>query len=140
MASCATILHPERKGNRGGPVDVVPLVVDILLFIPGLIPGLIAIIVDFGTGAIYTGGGSADVPTDVPRHGKIAFRAREMPSQSQVKLRLLDKDGTVLDADQVEGGEANQYGRLAVDLRHAAKAHRGEADVPRRWRSAGRRN
>ncbi|MCR9160008.1 MAG: hypothetical protein ACE37F_38205 [Nannocystaceae bacterium] len=53
LPSCARIMHPERVGNRSGTVDVGPLVIDLLLFIPGLIPGVIAIAVDFGTGAIY---------------------------------------------------------------------------------------
>jgi len=61
LPSCARILHPERVGNRGGAVDVVPLVVDILLFIPGLVPGLIAIVVDFGTGAIYVQNGNGEL-------------------------------------------------------------------------------
>ena len=61
LPSCARILYPERVGNRGGTVDVVPLVVDILLFIPGIIPGLIAIVVDFGTGAIYVKNGNGEL-------------------------------------------------------------------------------
>ncbi len=71
LPSCARILHPERVGNRGGAVDVVPLVVDILLFIPGIVPGLIAIIVDFGTGAIYVQGGGGAAMSEF---GHLALR------------------------------------------------------------------
>lgn len=59
---CAYILHPERNGRRGGHVDIGPLIVDILWFIPGLIPGLICIVVDFATGCIYGGGRVATTP------------------------------------------------------------------------------
>jgi hypothetical protein len=127
LTSCATIIHPERKGNRGGAVDVVPLVVDILLFIPGLIPGLIAIIVDFGTGAIYTGGGSAEVH-DVGRRGTLAGRTRDQPAGTVLHMRLLDADGTVLDADRTDASDVHR--RVGVNLAEAARAHRGEADVP----------
>ena len=129
LTSCAAILYPERRGARSGRVDVVPLVVDILLFIPGLIPGLIAIIVDFGTGAIYTGTGSADVH-DVGRHGTIAMKPGELPEGTKLSLRLLDEDGTVLDADETGDGGRGLDGRLSVRLGKAARAHRGESDVP----------
>jgi hypothetical protein len=53
LSSCATMLHPERKGNASG-VDAAPLVLDILLLAAGVVPGVVAIAVDFRTGAIYT--------------------------------------------------------------------------------------
>ena len=128
-ASCATIIHPERRGNRGGRVDVVPLVVDILLFIPGLVPGLIAIIVDFGTGAIYTGGGSAEAP-EVGRHGAIAIRARDLPPDTAMTLRLLDDKGRVLDEDSTAADDSRVHGRLAVHLDKASRAYRDQHGVP----------
>mgnify|MGYP001546931635 CR=1 FL=1 len=53
--SCAWILHPERRnsGRTSGRIDTLPLIFDILWFIPGIIPGVVALIVDFTTGAIY---------------------------------------------------------------------------------------
>ena len=71
LPSCARILYPERVGNKGGAVDIVPLVVDIVLFIPGFVPGLIAIIVDFGTGAIYVQGNGGAALSEV---GRLALR------------------------------------------------------------------
>jgi len=79
LPSCARILHPERVGNHGGRVDVVPLVVDILLFIPGLVPGLIAIIVDFGTGAIYVQNGDGSLTESGDR-----LALRTLPNGSNV--------------------------------------------------------
>ncbi len=52
---CGYILYPWRRGNRPGEIDGETLVMDILWFIPGFIPGAIALAVDFSTGAIYTG-------------------------------------------------------------------------------------
>lgn len=53
QASCGTILYPERRGQPVGRLDagVVALNgIGLLLF---LVPGVIAFVVDFATGAIY---------------------------------------------------------------------------------------
>lgn len=54
---CGFILYPGRRGRTGGRVDIPVLIIDILWFIPGILPGLICLIVDFTTGCIYEGGG-----------------------------------------------------------------------------------
>ena len=51
-SGCATLLHPERKGNASR-VDVGPLVFDILWLAAGILPGVLALTVDFRNGAIY---------------------------------------------------------------------------------------
>ena len=53
-SSCALMFYPERKGNNSGPLETLPLLLDILLILPGVIPGVVALVLDFGTGAIYT--------------------------------------------------------------------------------------
>ena len=59
LAGCGTLLYPERRGQRGGGrIDGGVAVMDgvgLLLFI---VPGLVAFIVDFSTGAIYLPGSS----------------------------------------------------------------------------------
>ncbi|MBN2722891.1 MAG: hypothetical protein JXR95_02340 [Deltaproteobacteria bacterium] len=54
-AGCGYFLHPERRnrGVAGGRIDTGALVMDILWLIPGIVPGVIALLVDFTTGAIY---------------------------------------------------------------------------------------
>jgi hypothetical protein len=50
---CGTLLYPERRGQRGGGIDVGVAILDgvgLLLFI---IPGVIAYAVDFSNGTIY---------------------------------------------------------------------------------------
>jgi hypothetical protein len=54
-SGCAYTFHPERRGNTGGEIAGAPLVGDILWFIPGIIPGVIFLVVDFTSGAIYRG-------------------------------------------------------------------------------------
>ena len=54
LASCGTILHPERRGQPGGgrldPAIVALDAVGLILF---FIPGVIAFAVDFSNGTIY---------------------------------------------------------------------------------------
>lgn len=53
LLGCGYLLHPERRGQRGGNIDPGIAILDgvgLLLFI---IPGVIAFAVDFTTGTIY---------------------------------------------------------------------------------------
>jgi hypothetical protein len=52
-AGCGYILHPERRGNQGGTIDGASLVMDLLWLLPGVVPGVVALVVDFSSGAIY---------------------------------------------------------------------------------------
>lgn len=56
LGGCGTILYPERRGQTGGRVDVGVAVMDGLLCLLFIVPGVVAYIVDFGNGAIYEGG------------------------------------------------------------------------------------
>lgn len=49
---CGYLLHPERRGNHQ-VVDAPTLVMDLLWLLPGVVPGVVALIVDFSSGAVY---------------------------------------------------------------------------------------
>ena len=74
------------------PIAVVPLVVDILLFIPGVVPGVIALALDFGSGAIYLNhrgerkASGDDTGDDIKPH-----------KPQRVHVRVVDEGGNVLD-------------------------------------------
>jgi len=53
LAACGTLLYPERRGRHSGEIDVKIAVLDGLGLLFGIIPGVVAYIVDFSTGAIY---------------------------------------------------------------------------------------
>lgn len=59
VASCGTIIYPERRGQAAGKVDVGIAVLDGLGLLLFIIPGVIAFAVDFSTGAIYLPPGSS---------------------------------------------------------------------------------
>jgi len=58
-SGCGYLLYPERRGRVSGRMDVPVLVVDLLWLIPGIVPGVICLIVDFTTGCIYESQGRA---------------------------------------------------------------------------------
>jgi hypothetical protein len=53
LASCGTLLYPERRGQPAGRLDAGVVVLDGLGLLVFLVPGVIAFAVDFATGAIY---------------------------------------------------------------------------------------
>ena len=91
--SCAAIIHPERKGNNAPPIDTVPLVVDILLFLPGILPGVIALVVDFGTGAIYMNRNGSQAPLLGKNGRKLVRQSRK----GKLAVRIVDDSGMLLE-------------------------------------------
>lgn len=71
-SSCGYLLYPSRRGSTGGPIDIPVLIVDLLWFLPGLLPGAICLIVDFTTGCIYRGGGASRTSDESPTRQAIA--------------------------------------------------------------------
>ena len=113
--SCAYILHPERRnsGRTSGNLDTRSLVFDILWFLPGIIPGVIALIVDFTTGAIYV-----RVIGDDPINasGKVAVKVPPVGGLTNMSLRLLTTDGRVLHEDSAMVRPEDPERKLTVDV------------------------
>jgi len=57
-AACGTLLYPERRGQKSGEIDVKVAVFDGIGLLFFIIPGVVAYIVDFSTGAIYLPAGT----------------------------------------------------------------------------------
>ena len=53
VSSCGTLLYPERRGQPAGRLDVGVVALDGVGLLAFLVPGVIAFVVDFATGAIY---------------------------------------------------------------------------------------
>ena len=53
LAGCGTLMYPERKGQRGGRIDVGIAILDGIGLLVYLIPGIIAYALDFYNGTIY---------------------------------------------------------------------------------------
>lgn len=130
---CGYILYPERRGNSGGRIDGGTLVMDCLWLLAGIIPGVIFLIVDFTTGAMYVGGsgsirisdaGLIDVPlTDaamaksvtvrvIDSHGRIVDEATPVKGASSVELSLANAPRKDLSLQVYEGDTLLQSMRL----------------------------
>jgi len=53
LMGCGTLMYPERRGQRGGHLDVGVTVLDAIGLLFFIIPGVIAFCVDFSNGTIY---------------------------------------------------------------------------------------
>jgi hypothetical protein len=93
-AGCGYFLHPERRGNRGGGVEAGTLVMDLLWLIPGVVPGVVALIVDFSSGAVYNG--RERVAVAVPPNGRLTVQLPESSQPAQLDVRLTTATNRVL--------------------------------------------
>ncbi|WP_111641900.1 polyribonucleotide nucleotidyltransferase [Marinimicrobium alkaliphilum] len=59
LTACGTVLYPERRGQTGGDLDVAVVLMNTIGLVLFVVPGLIAFIVDFSTGAIYLPSGTS---------------------------------------------------------------------------------
>jgi hypothetical protein len=57
LAACGTLFYPERRGQIDGKLDPVVFALDAVGLLLYIVPGLIALGIDFATGAIYLPGG-----------------------------------------------------------------------------------
>ncbi|WP_428818416.1 hypothetical protein [Microbulbifer sp. MCCC 1A16149] len=96
LTACGYFLYPERKGQAGGRVDPVVVILDGAGLLFGILPGIVAFAVDFTNGTIYlpAGGSSA-----IDRH-----------------LTAVDQDAQ--DADLMEEGKPviDQNGQAWIEL------------------------
>lgn len=103
-AGCGTILHPERRGQRGGRLDVGVVVLDAIGLLFFVIPGVIAFAVDFSNGTIYLPGGGPGILSE------IRFDKTGDP-KSAVEAALLARTGRAVKLD-APGAEVVALGSL----------------------------
>jgi len=134
--NCGFILYPERRGQKEGQInlndlDVVVLVLDILWFIPGIIPGAVALAVDFLTGCIYMPAQNVKVKS------KTSFLLRlhqPAPAEATLSLTLEDPSGaeaiaTLFEKEVAEGEKVGEVmlrlpdGIASGDYRLAVKVN-----------------
>lgn len=53
LSACGYFLYPERRGQEDGKIDTAVALLDAAGLLIGIIPGVIAFVVDITTGAIY---------------------------------------------------------------------------------------
>ncbi len=109
--NCGIIFHPERSGRAGGRVDVAALVLDCLWLLVGVVPGVVALVVDFATGGIYEGGGRS---AQAGQRIDLQFKG-VAPLSANMGFTLVGPDGSTreLGKSNVQIGEARASGATA---------------------------
>jgi hypothetical protein len=100
---CGYILYPERRGNSGGTLDGGTLVMDCLWLLAGIVPGVVFLIVDFTSGAMYVNG---RVAMRANSNGNIAIKLKDQDKAKQLELRIVTASHRVLDAKVANVGPA----------------------------------
>jgi hypothetical protein len=83
---CGYFLYPERRGTQSGVIDSGTMVMDLLWLIPGIIPGVVALIVDFSSGGIYLRGRTA---LRLSPDGHVAVRLPQSSRPMRLEFRVV---------------------------------------------------
>ncbi len=119
---CGYILYPERRGNRGGNIDAGTMVMDLLWLLPGIVPGVVALVVDFSSGAIYVGGGHA---LRLAPDGHVAVRLPHSATPARLEFRLVTASRRVLAQKTALVGPSSPDSQ-SIDLEIGRAARAGE--------------
>ncbi len=90
-SGCGTLMHPERRtAIPSNKIDAKTAVLDCLWLLVGVIPGVVALGVDFYNDTIYYS--EDELKAQGGDNVSVNIRGRS-PADSLVTLRLLDRDG-----------------------------------------------
>jgi hypothetical protein len=91
--NCGLLMHPERKGKTGGHIDATALVLDCLWLFVGVVPGVVALAVDFVSGGIYESG----MTMNVTPGQKVTLRLPgPAPVAAEVAITIEGPDGNAV--------------------------------------------
>ncbi len=101
--SWGTLLYPERRGHYCGRIDPGVAIMDGVGLIFFVVPGIIALAVDFGTGAIYLPdedddceANSLNGPTDLSNMVALQVDRAEL-TQSNIETLVKERTGKNID-------------------------------------------
>src|SRR5262245_34173805 len=116
LASCGTILHPERRGQPAGRLDPGIVVLDAVGLIFFFVPGIIAFAVDFSNGTIYLppehSAGAA--PTDGQELRKVRMSSEQLTPQ-RLEAVIHEQTGRTihLEPGAYQASKLNQIGEFS---------------------------
>jgi len=112
---CGYVLHPERRGSSGGTISGATLVMDCLWLLAFVVPGVVFLIVDFSSGAMYVQGGGARVVAS----GKLKVDVVDSKEAKTLRVRVVDASKRVLDEQTVEIGPGLRGRSVELDIANA---------------------
>jgi hypothetical protein len=133
---CGYILYPERRGAQSGVIDSGTMVMDLLWLIPGILPGVIALIVDFSSGAIYVRGRTA---LRLSPDGHLAVRLPSSSKPIRLEFRVVTASNGVVAHRTVAIGPSTPAGEsVDLSLGDSIRANGADAGAAQRERERGR--
>lgn len=89
LTACGYFLYPERKGQSGGRVDPVVVILDGAGLLFGILPGVVAFAVDFTNGTIYLpAGGRSAIDRHLTANEPEAKEVIDQNGQAWIELPL----------------------------------------------------
>ncbi|HEY8569778.1 hypothetical protein [Microbulbifer sp.] len=104
LTACGYFLYPERKGQSGGRVDPVVVILDGVGLLFGILPGVVAFAVDITNGTIYLpAGGSSAIDRHLTANEPQAKEVVDQNGQAWIELPLeAVSGGEEIDAQNLE--------------------------------------
>jgi hypothetical protein len=109
LIGCGTILYPERKGQKGGKIDVGVAILDGIGLLCFLIPGIIAFAVDFNNGTIYLPGTFSSLEKNNikevkfdPKHTSLAGIERIIKNETNLAVKLDQPNVQITKLESIE--------------------------------------
>jgi len=96
---CGTLMYPERRGQRGGDIDVGVAILDGIGLIFFIIPGVIAYAVDFSNGTIYFPHGHHHHASRLQDLDKVSFDPKG-DVKAQIEAALRERTGIAAGLDR----------------------------------------
>lgn len=108
-SGCGTLLHPERRtATPSNKIDGTTMVLDCLWLLAGVIPGIVALSVDFINETIYYSEG------ELAAQGgdKTSLNLRgTAPRDCQLSLRVVDSTGRDVATQQIDVKQGDELGK-----------------------------
>ena len=120
LAACGTLFYPERRGQIDGKLDPVVFALDAVGLLLYIVPGLIALGIDFTTGAIYLPGGERYTVTPERLHEALDERGQVNRQRLRGIIREASGQDLPLDHPQLIEQRGSEAHLSALGLRPSA--------------------
>jgi hypothetical protein len=117
LIGCGTLMYPERRGQRGGRVDVGVAILDGIGLLFFIIPGVIAFCVDFSNGTIYLPERGLRSALDLNNFKEVKFDPKHA-SMASIERTIKDETGyeVKLDEDNVKLSKLRSVNDMLVQF------------------------
>jgi hypothetical protein len=102
FSACGTLFKPVPK-QAGNKLDVSVVVIDSVLLLFGILPGVFAFIVDYKTGALYVNG------------SKASFTLNDLSDENVQKV--LESQGIKVDLDAIKNGREQYFAQQRISVK-----------------------